>query len=170
MSPIVSLSDVGYRQFGPLPATGGGLDANQVAATATQCRDYEAAGPWLRRRARRKGDRFDHSFEIIDVLDRDGDPTDERLGFVDDYFRDYFRSKFANASVPRLSTDDLNLLRLVESAATERCRSRACTAWGRPLPTPGRNGSGPYCATTSLLFLPAPPRGQGRRHSLQRRA
>jgi hypothetical protein len=120
MSPIVSLSDVGYRQFGLLPAAGGGLDPRQLATTAAQCGDYEAAGAWVRRRARKRGGRFIDSFQIIDVFGRDTNLTDERLAFVDDYFR----SEFANADVPRLSTESSNILSLVESAATEGCRWR----------------------------------------------
>src|SRR5262249_39983885 len=103
--PIVSLSDVGYRPFGPLPPAGGGPDPQQIAVTAAQCGDYEAAGPWVRRRGRKKGGRIIDSFTIIDVLDRDSNLTDERLGFVDDYFR----SEFANAGVPRLTTDSNTL-------------------------------------------------------------
>jgi hypothetical protein len=120
VSPILSLSDAGYRQFGPLPAVGDGLDAQQLAFTASQCGDYEPAGAWVRRRGRKKGSRFIDSFRIIGVLDRGSDLTDERLGFVDDYFR----SEFANVGVPQLTTDSNTLLSLVESAATEGCRGR----------------------------------------------
>lgn len=79
MSLIVSLSNVGYRQFGPLPASGDGIDSHQAALMATQCSDYEAAGPWVRRLARRKGGRFTETFQIIDILDREAVLTDERL-------------------------------------------------------------------------------------------
>ena len=120
MSPIVSLSDVGSRQFGPLPAAGGGLDPQQVATTVVQCGDYDAAGAWVRRRARKKGGRFIDSFQIIDVLDRGTVLTDQRLSFVEDYFR----SEFATANVPRLTTETDTLLSLVESASTEGCRWR----------------------------------------------
>jgi hypothetical protein len=120
VSPIVSLCDIGYRHFGPLPAAGGGLAPQHVAITAAQCGDYEASGPWVRRRGRKKGGRFIDSFQIIDVLDRHSDLTGERLGFVDDYSR----SEFANANVPRLTTEGDNLLGLVQSAGTEECRWR----------------------------------------------
>jgi hypothetical protein len=118
MSPVLSLSDVGYRQFGLLPSSGGGLDPKQVAVTTAQCGDYEAAGPWVRRRVRKKGGLLIESFQLIDILDKDADLTDKRLAFVDDYFN----SEFANSGVPRLTTESENLLRLVESAASEERR------------------------------------------------
>jgi hypothetical protein len=121
MSPIVSLSDVGYRQFGPLPSGGGGLNPRQLAWIASQCSDYEAEGAWVRRRGRRKVGRFIDGFQILDVIDGNTAPTDDRLGFVDDYFS---RSEFAGADVPRLTTSNDDLRRLVESAESEGSRWR----------------------------------------------
>jgi hypothetical protein len=126
MSLILSLSDVGYRQFGPLPASGGGLDPTQAARIAAQYSDYEAAGQWVRRRARKKvveddqnqKSPFIESFQVIDILDKDTNLTEQRLAFVDDYFK----SEFANSGVPRLTTENDVLLSLVESAATEERR------------------------------------------------
>jgi hypothetical protein len=105
--------------IGPLPAAGG-LDPRRVAITAEQCSDYETAGAWVRRRARKKGGRFIDSLQILDVLDKDSALTEQRLSFVDDYFR----SEFANANVPRLTTENDTLLSLVASAATEGNRWR----------------------------------------------
>ena len=85
MSPIVTLADEGYRQFGPLPAAGGGLTAKEIAKAASKLADYDAADAWVRRRARKKGGRLVQSFEIVDVLDRNADLGGDRLAFVDKY-------------------------------------------------------------------------------------
>lgn len=118
MPSVISLSDVGYRQFGPLPASGDGIAPDRVAWAATRQGDYDAAGPWVRRRARKKGGRFIESFRLINVLDNDADLTGQRLAFVDDYFR----SEYANTGEPELTTVSANLVRLVEDAASEQRR------------------------------------------------
>ncbi len=43
MSPVVSLADEGYRQFGPLPAAAGGQTATQIAEVASKCADWPSA-------------------------------------------------------------------------------------------------------------------------------
>ena len=114
MSRIISLADEGYRKFGPLPQSGGGLTADQVAERASNSKisDYEAAGVWVRRLARKKGGRFIHSFKIINILDRSTDLGGNRLAFVDDYFR----SDIATVDIPSITTESDNLLHLVSSA------------------------------------------------------
>lgn len=78
-----------------------------------------AVRSWVRWRARRNGGRFIPSFEIVDVLDRTTDLGGDRLAFVEEYFR----SEFANADVPRLTTQSETLLSLA-SAAREAPRWR----------------------------------------------
>ena len=111
MSQILSLADVGYRQFGPLPAVGGGQTAIQIAEAAGKLADYEVAGAWVRRRAK-KGGPFIRSFEIVDVLDRNTDLRGDRLAFVDKYFC----SEIAAADVPSLTTKSETLLSLISTA------------------------------------------------------
>src|SRR5262245_56097596 len=116
MSSILRMSDVGFRQFGPLPSSAADITPAGAAAAAAQCGDYEVAGPWVRRRARKQGCAVVESFKVCDIFDRDADLTDERLAFVDDFFR----SEFANTPVPRLTTESETILALVESASKER--------------------------------------------------
>jgi hypothetical protein len=116
MSSLLALSDVGFRRFGSLLSSGEGVTPEQAAAAAAQCGDYEVAGAWVRRRARKKGPSLVQSFKILDVLDQSADLTNERLAFVDHYFR----SEFANTPLPRLTTESENILGLVESAGRER--------------------------------------------------
>ena len=49
---FLSLSNFGYRRFGPLPPDGRGFDADFVAQGAGRVSDYEVAGEWVRRRDR----------------------------------------------------------------------------------------------------------------------
>ncbi len=116
MPPILSLSNAGYRRFGPLPASGGGLAPQQAASAAARAGDYEAAGEWVRRSARRRGRAPSESFRIIDTLDAGSELTNGRLSFVDDYFA----SAFANTGTPRLTTESGNIEELVATAASER--------------------------------------------------
>ncbi|MGA2253716.1 MAG: hypothetical protein ABSG53_03565 [Thermoguttaceae bacterium] len=112
MSHILSLADVGYRQFGPLPATGGGQTAIQIAEAAGKLADYEVAGAWVRRRARKKDGPYIRSFEIVDVLDQTADLRGDRLAFVDKHLC----SEISTADVPSLTTESETLLSLVSTA------------------------------------------------------
>jgi len=112
MSHVLSLADVGYRQFGQLPAAGGGQTADQIAEAAGKIADYEVAGAWVRRRARKKGGPFIRSFRIVDVLNRRTDLRGDRLAFVDKYFQ----SEIAKADALNVTTDTSTLFSLVPAA------------------------------------------------------
>ncbi len=134
MSPILTLSDAGFRQFGPLPVFGGGIDALRAAQAASQCGDYEAAGAWVRRRGRKRGVNPVRSFEIIDVIATDTPLVGDRLRFIDEFWT----SEYANADVPELTTDDDVLLSLVEDAENEDCRWRGMYRLSQALHYAGR--------------------------------
>jgi hypothetical protein len=61
-----------------MPSTGAGLAPERLAAAAVQSVAHEAAGAWVRRRARKKGCPPVESFNIIDILGKDADLTNER--------------------------------------------------------------------------------------------
>ena len=122
MSPIQSLSDVGYRKFGPLPAAGGGLSPNPAAAMLARQGDYDACGEWVRRRARKAGSSAPEPVKLVAVLDRLTDLDGDALRFV----ADHFDSAFANADVTGFEVENATLLDLLASASGEPRWRGAC--------------------------------------------
>lgn len=116
MSPILSLSDAGYRRFGSLPATGGGLTPERAAGIAGLFADYEVAGQLVRRRARRKGACPVVSLRLTETFDRDSTLDNDCLDFIDAYFR----SEFATSGVPELTAEQDTLVSAIKDASRER--------------------------------------------------
>jgi len=135
-----SWADLGYRKLGPLPSSGAGLSPARLIRALTETADYEATPDhWVRRRGRSKSGRVVSSFDIIDVFDRNTELTNERLSFVDDYFR----SEWAQTGVPDLTTDNDTLLSLVKAADTED-RWRAMYRLGQAIYYAGQQRLRPF--------------------------
>jgi hypothetical protein len=121
MSSILSLADVGYRQLGPLAGPDGRLESGCLAEIMTRCSDYEAAGPWIRRRARKRGGRLQESIKVQAVFDAQSDLAAEQFDFIEEYFRD---PELIRAEQRRVTTESEVLQDLVSTAAKGECRRR----------------------------------------------
>jgi hypothetical protein len=118
---LYSLADLGYRKLGPLPAAGGGLSPEQVAADFIREGDYEvASGHWVRRPARRKGVAFRGSTEIVTVLDRETPLDDDDVAFIDQHALSAW-TRFA-AELPQVRTEFPALVELVQRAENTESR------------------------------------------------
>jgi hypothetical protein len=121
MSPILNLSDEGYRKVCQLPGWGN-VGAEKVAETMAQVADYEASGSWVRRRARKKTGRVVDGIELVDLIEPTTDLRTAELPWIDDYFH---YSEFTKTGVPDLTATNEDLLRLVQDAAASEQRWRA---------------------------------------------
>ncbi|OAI50250.1 hypothetical protein AYO44_17945 [Planctomycetaceae bacterium SCGC AG-212-F19] len=133
MSLLATLSDVGYRQLAQIQGWGNGDSAHSMAAKMAEVADYDVAGTWVRRRARKKSGRLIESIELVEVIGNETDLAKASLSWIESYFD----SIFAKMGV-RIRTTTEDLLGLIQHAAEQKQVWRAIRLAADALTVAGR--------------------------------